>query len=318
MLFRQLEYLVALAGERHFARAAQLCGVSQPSLSEAIRKLEEELAVPLIRRGRRFGGLTPEGDRVVAWARQILADRDALLTEVGAMRTGLTGRLRIGTVPSAAVTAPRLIESLRTVHPLLTADVASDLTSVSIVERLRDFSLDAALTYLDDEMRAEFRVRTLYQERYILLVSADRATSLGPVASWAEAAALPLCLLTPAMRGRRMMDACFAEAGAAPVAEVETDSFATVLAHVASGRTAGVVPPAWLHALGIPAGVRAVPLTAPSKPVEIGLVVRARDPLPPAVQALLSAAERADFQDLEDGPVRYPTGSGTRSRSVRL
>ncbi|RJQ82159.1 LysR family transcriptional regulator [Amycolatopsis panacis] len=316
MLFRQLEYLVALARERHFARAAEHCGVSQPSLSEAIRKLEDELAVPLIRRGRRFDGLTPEGDRVVAWAGQILADRDALLTEVEAMRTGLTGRLRIGTVPSAAVTAPRLIEALGVVHPLLTADVASDLTSVTIVDRLRDFSLDAALTYLDAEMRAEFRVRTLYQERYILLVGADRAASLGPYATWSEAAALPLCLLTPTMRGRRMMDACFAEAGTAPVAEVETDSFATVLAHVASGRTAGVVPLAWLHALGVPAGVRAVPLTAPSTPVEIGLVVRARDPLPPAVDALLSAADRTDFQDLEGGPGALATG--TRGRSVRM
>ncbi|GAA3544123.1 LysR family transcriptional regulator OxyS [Amycolatopsis ultiminotia] len=318
MLFRQLEYLVALAGERHFARAAEQCGVSQPSLSEAIRKLEEELAVPLIRRGRRFDGLTAEGDRVVAWARQILADRDSLLTAVGAMRTGLTGRLRIGTVPSAGVTAPRLIETLGVAHPLLTTDVASDLTSVTIVDRLRDFSLDAALTYLDDDMRAEFRVLPLYLERYALLVGPDRAAVLGPVASWADAAALPLCLLTPSMRGRRMMDDCFADAGTAPVAEVETDSFATVLAHVANGRTAGVVPLAWLHALGVPAGVRAIPLAKPPKPVQIGLVVRARDPQPPAVRALLAAAEETDFRELESGPAGYPTGSATRSRSVRL
>lgn len=59
MLFRQLEYLVALARERHFARAAQSCSVSQPTLSEAIRKLEEELDVPLVRRGRSYQGLTP-------------------------------------------------------------------------------------------------------------------------------------------------------------------------------------------------------------------------------------------------------------------
>lgn len=61
MLLRQLEYLVALARARHFAKAAQACYVSQPALSEGIRKLEEELGIPLVQRGRRFDGLTPEG-----------------------------------------------------------------------------------------------------------------------------------------------------------------------------------------------------------------------------------------------------------------
>jgi DNA-binding transcriptional LysR family regulator len=70
MLFRQLEYFVALARERHFARAAAACYVSQPALSEAIRKLEQELKVPLVRRGQRFEGLTPEGERLVLWARR--------------------------------------------------------------------------------------------------------------------------------------------------------------------------------------------------------------------------------------------------------
>lgn len=67
MLFRQLEYFVALARERHFARAAAACYVSQPALSEAIRELEHELGVPLVRRGRTFEGLTLEGERLVLW-----------------------------------------------------------------------------------------------------------------------------------------------------------------------------------------------------------------------------------------------------------
>ncbi len=67
MLFRQLEYFVALARERHFARAASACYVSHAALSEAIRKLEQELKVPLVRRGQKFEGLTPEGERLVYW-----------------------------------------------------------------------------------------------------------------------------------------------------------------------------------------------------------------------------------------------------------
>ena len=107
MLFRQLEYFVALARERHFAHAASACYVSQPALSEAIRKLERELGVPLVLRGKSFEGLTPEGERLVLWARRILADRDALEHEVTALRTGLTGDLRLGVVPAAAARLQR-------------------------------------------------------------------------------------------------------------------------------------------------------------------------------------------------------------------
>src|SRR6202012_3255557 len=69
MLFRQLEYFVALARERPCARAAAACYVSQPALSEAIRKLEKELGVALVRREQKFEGLTPEGERLGGWAR---------------------------------------------------------------------------------------------------------------------------------------------------------------------------------------------------------------------------------------------------------
>jgi hypothetical protein len=100
MLFRQLEYFVALARERHFARAASACHVSQPALSESIRKLEHELKVPLVRRGQKFEGLTPEGERLVHWARRILADCDALKQEVSVLQTGLVGELRLGVVPA--------------------------------------------------------------------------------------------------------------------------------------------------------------------------------------------------------------------------
>ncbi|MGI5135150.1 MULTISPECIES: LysR family transcriptional regulator [unclassified Streptomyces] len=312
MLFRQLEYLVALARERHFAHAAQSCGVSQPSLSEAIRKLEEELEVPLIQRGRRFDGLTAEGERVVVWARQILADRDALQDEVAAMRTGLDGRIRIATVPSAATAVPRLVDPLCTRHPLLTAHVMADLTSREILTRLRDFSVDAALTYLDDEVRAAFQVVSLYQEKYVLLSDASWAPIGGETVSWAEAAALPLCLLTPAMRGRRTLDALFADVGAEPVARVETDSFAALIAHVVPGRWAGIVPLAFVHALGVPPGVRAVPMAEPSRAVEIGLVTCRREPESVTVRALVATARQVDLTPLERLP-RMPSGFGAAS-----
>ena len=89
MLFRQLEYFVAVARERHFARAAEACYVSQPALSASIAKLERELNVTLINRGHNYQGLTPEGERLVVWAKRILAEQEAFKAEVAAVQSGI-------------------------------------------------------------------------------------------------------------------------------------------------------------------------------------------------------------------------------------
>src|SRR3981081_4814799 len=96
MLLRQLEYFVAVARERHFARAAEACYVSQPALSAAIAKLERELNVTLINRGHNYEGLTPEGERLVVWAKRILAEQDAFKAQGAAVQSRLTGTLRLG------------------------------------------------------------------------------------------------------------------------------------------------------------------------------------------------------------------------------
>ena len=88
MDIRQLRYLAALAREQHFARAAEACGIAQSTLSSALKQLEAELGVPVVERGNRFLGLTPEGERVLAWAQRILADVDALQQELAAARGG--------------------------------------------------------------------------------------------------------------------------------------------------------------------------------------------------------------------------------------
>ena len=86
MLFRQMQYLVALSIEGHFGRAAERCHVSQPSLSSAIKQMEHVLGVPIVMRGRRFIGFTPEGKRVVEWAKKVTAQRDAMMIELSQMK----------------------------------------------------------------------------------------------------------------------------------------------------------------------------------------------------------------------------------------
>ncbi|OOK76359.1 bacterial regulatory helix-turn-helix, lysR family protein [Mycobacterium kansasii] len=173
MLFRQLEYFVAVAQERHFARAAEKCYVSQPALSSAIAKLERELNVTLINRGHSFEGLTPEGERLVVWAKRILAEHDAFKAEVDAVRSGVTGTLRLGTVPSASTTASLVLSGFCSAHPLVKAQICSRLASTELYRRLRDFELDAIIVHPTTEDSRDVDVVPLYEERYVLLVPPD-------------------------------------------------------------------------------------------------------------------------------------------------
>ncbi|HTB65860.1 MAG TPA: LysR family transcriptional regulator [Steroidobacteraceae bacterium] len=95
MIVRYLDYLVALARERHFARAAATCNVTQPTLSAGIKQLEESLGVLIVERRQRFVGFTPEGERVLAWAQRVLADYSGLTQELSELQGGLAGQLRI-------------------------------------------------------------------------------------------------------------------------------------------------------------------------------------------------------------------------------
>ncbi|MEU8687761.1 LysR family transcriptional regulator [Streptomyces sp. NPDC048665] len=295
MLFRQLEYLVALSRERHFARAAQACYVSQPALSEALRKLEEELDVPLVRRGRKYEGLTPEGERIVVWAQRILADRDALKDEVDALRGGLTGRIRIGSVPTASAAVAHLTGPFCAAHPLVTVEVRADMQSVDILRQLQNFELDAAVTYLREDVSEQFfHTVPLYRERHVLLLSADDDLARRTTATWAQAARLPLCLLNQGMQGRRVLDELFARAGTQASPRLETDSVAALFAHVRTGRWASIVAQAWLHVFGVPPGMRAVPLVEPAASVPVGLVVAAREPESVMARSLTDIARTTD------------------------
>lgn len=301
MFFRQLEYLVALARERHFVRAAQSCSVSQPALSEGIRKLEAELDVPLIHRGNKFGGLTAEGQQVVLWARRILADRDGLTEDIRAMRGGLSGQLRFGSVPTASPAVSLLSARFCTRHPLARVRVVSDLTAEDVLHKLENYEIDAGITYIQGPAPEGFRVAPLYREKYVLLTSAGSASGAAS-ATWASAAALPLCLLDPVMQGRRRLDEVFTEAGVRPSPRVETDSVASLFAQVRAGSWATVVPTAWLHIFGVPDGMHAAPLTEPERAAPVGLVTLAREPGPAMARALAAVAGVTDLAFLEHVP----------------
>lgn len=104
----------------------------------------------LVRRGSRFQGLTPEGERVLAWARRITSDARALREEMRAARSGLSGRLRIAAIPTALPMLPRLTAPFRARNPGVTFAILSR-THAAIREMVEDFEADVGVTYLEEE-----------------------------------------------------------------------------------------------------------------------------------------------------------------------
>lgn len=294
MDIRQLQYLAALAREKHFTRAAQACNVTQPTLSGRIRQLEQELGVPIVERGQRYIGLTPEGKRVLKWAQLILDNWQSLNQELAAIKgkTGsLVGRIVIGVVPSALPMVSRLTGALQEAHRQVDFQILSH-TSIEIIRALTDFSIDAGVTYLDNEPLQGMIQQPLYRERYSLFVSETHDLAHKPQVSWAEAAQIPLCLLTPNMQNRRIIDKAFAAAHAAPSPRLETNSIMNLFSSVRDMGLASVMPDYFQSALGPMPGVKAVPLVEPAVEYKVGLVTAHRDPLSPLVAALFAAAAK--------------------------
>lgn len=311
MLFRQLEYFVAVARERHFARAAESCYVSQPALSAAIAKLERELNVTLINRGHNYQGLTPEGERLVVWAKRILAEQDAFKAEVAAVQSGITGTLRLGTDPTASTTLALPVAAFCAAHPLAKVQVRSRLSTRELHRQLREFELDVAIAHFDPGDQEGLQVVPLYQERYMLLISADQLTPQSATTmTWAEAAQLPLALLTPDMRIRQIIDRVFAEKGLVVSPQVETDSIASLHAHVGGGGWASIVPHAWLSAMPVIGRTRALPLVDPEAGTQISVAIHAATPGSVAARAFVDAAKGLALDEFFDRPGQAGPGVG--------
>src|SRR5271169_2833819 len=109
----KLEFILALSREQHFGHAADTCNVSQPTLSAGIKQLEDTFGVMLVRRGSRFRGFTPEGERVLEWARRIVGDTRAMRQDIDALKRGLVGHLRIAAIPTALAMSAMLTTPYR-------------------------------------------------------------------------------------------------------------------------------------------------------------------------------------------------------------
>jgi DNA-binding transcriptional LysR family regulator len=287
----KLEMFIALATERHFGRAAAAVGVTQPSLSGAIKQLEDQLGVQLVFRGSRFQGLTPEGQRVLDWARRIVGDARTLKEEMRAVKSGVSGNLRLGVIPTALPMIARLTEPFLVKNPNVRVTILS-MTSYEILDAIENLSIDAGITYLENEPLGRVEKVPLYGERYELLVATGSPLARMTEVSWEDASSQPLCLLTSNMQNRRIINQHLASVGVSPAPTVESNSSVALVAHVATGHWASIVPTTLTEMFGRGADVVSVPISDTGGQHVVGLIAAWREPHTPLLSALLDEARR--------------------------
>jgi len=293
VLARKLEYLIALAKEGHFARAAAACHVSQPALSAGIQQLEHELGVPIVKRGQRFQGFTEQGDIVLNWAQRMEMDCKNLRQELRDRSNNLAGTLRIGVLNS---TTPFL--SIFTIpfsqrFPEVNLKVMNH-NPFDIQQGLEDFAFDMAISYLEDKPRRYRFSHTLYtQEYYLLTRKRSRFSPKGPV-SWEDVKGLPLCLF-PAETHVFGSEVYETLGGAHPgVARVETNAMMILLDHVRTGNWASILPKPVLFMIAGSDEFEAVPLPLTADAGAIGIAVPHREPESYLAEAFFDLATSSD------------------------
>jgi DNA-binding transcriptional LysR family regulator len=286
----KLEFFIAVAREQSFSRAAEACGVTQPTLSAGIKQLEDTLGVLLVNRSSRFHGLTAEGDRVLEWAKRIVGDARAMRQDVRNLKSGLIGHLKLAAVPTALTMVAALTTPFRAKHPGVRFSIKS-MSSLEILDALGNLEIEAGITYLDNEPLGTVRTLPLYDEQYQLLTSAGSPFAERENVTWAEVGRIPLCLLTPDMQNRRIIDKLLTSAGNLPAPTLESNSVIALYAHVRTGRWASIMAEKLVDTLGIVEPIRAIPIVEPQAVHQIGLIVPRRDPMTPLASALFAEAK---------------------------
>ena len=287
----KLEMLIALAQERHFGKAAESLGVAQPTLSTGIKQLEEQLGVQLVFRGSRFRGLTPEGQRALEWARQIVGDARQLKEEMRFTRHGLSGRLRLAAIPTALIWAAHLCSAFNRLHPKVHFTLLSR-TSAEILDMLENLDIDGGISYLDNEPVGRVTRVPLYQEDYSLLCATGSALADRTTLDWGELGGQKLCLLTPDMQNRRIINQHLRSAGVTPEVLMESNSTIVLAAQVERSDWVTILPHEMASFLARGKAMRIVPIRSSDAAHGVGLLATYREPHTPVLAALIAQARR--------------------------
>ncbi len=240
MELRHLRYFSAVADTLHFGRAARRIHVSQPTLSQQIRQLEEELGSPLFERARSGVRLTQAGELFRTYASRALEDVDAGRVAVSALRGLATGTLRVGYPPSMrGVVVPALAAVLRR-HPRLALS-AEEAVVRRVERRLTDGKLDVGLGY-SPARSPDLDTEPVFDSRLGLVVARGHPLAGAESVGAKQLAGEPFALLSRGLRVRARVDAYFDAMRLAPHIALESNAVATVLAMVRAGLAITVLP----------------------------------------------------------------------------
>ena len=300
-LFTSLRYLVALHQHQHFGRAADACHITQPALSNAIRALEEEYGTTIVKRGRNFEHFTPEGERILASALRILREQEVLMQDIQSSVARPVGRLILGAVPSVIPVAARFVGHLQRRYNGISI-VLRSMSSPEIEGALENLSIDLALGYTQrlKPRIVEIKAVDQYQERYFLLRRAaqpyrDGLKIVKETIDWQAASHLPLCLLTPEMHNRSIVDHAFQQGGVTVKPIIETNSILTLGLSVIVGDVCSILPSAMVGVLRGYRELEAVPLISPTVLTPIGFMFAYTDRPSQAVRVALDLAKDPEW-----------------------
>ena len=305
MTLTELRYIVAVARERHFGRAAEACFVSQPTLSVAVKKLEEELGVAIFERGSGEVALTPTGERIVAQAQRVLEEAAAIKEIAKQGKDPLAGPLHIGVIFTIGpYLLPRLVPLLHKRAPQMPLSIEENYTAV-LAEKLKRGDIDVAIVALPFEEQGVV-TRPVYDEAFVVAVPRDHPWAARKSIRADDLAKESLLLLGTGHCFRdQVLNACPAlnRSSATPGTiqkTVEGSSLETIRLMVASGLGLTVLP-----ASAVPAKARAgdllayVPFTRPAPDRRVVLAWRKTFPRAQAVEALRQAILAADVPGIE-------------------
>ena len=291
---KDLRYLVAVADQRHFGRAAAQCFVSQPTLSAQVKKLEESLGVQLIERAPNNVTLTQAGEQIVARARRILEATDEVVTLARSQRDPLAGRLRVAVLPTIGpYLLPHVAPAVRKALPRLELRLYEYQTA-SILEKLHAGELDVGVLALPVEL-AGLEVRELYREPFVVALPERHPLAARASLRVADLKGEPLLLLEEGHCLRdQALEVC-SRAGVRDQQDFRATSLETLRQMVATG--AGVTLMPELAGRGAYRNARGVvlrPFARPAPVRHIGALWRKTTPRRAAIDALCSViAEHA-------------------------
>lgn len=290
MTLTELRYIVALAREKHFGRAAEKCHVSQPTLSVAVKKLEDSLDIVLFERNSGEVRPTTIGEQVVAQAERVLSEAARVSEIAAAGRDPLAGPLRLGVIYTIGPwLLPALVPRLKQRAPKMPLIIAEGYTEV-LVEKLKNFELDILVLALPVN-EPGIVAQPVYDEPFRLLLPVSHPWVKQKALSTSQLLEEPLLMLGPGNCFRdQVLDLCARASHGQSPQVLESSSLETIRHMVASGVGVTVMPASSVDTLAKNDPLlRVRPFTEPTPTRRVGLVWRASFPRHQAIDIMRAA-----------------------------